>query len=403
MPSAFSLLSPATIAIIATAALLLTVLRGTARIAAFIALNLVFLLFCVLGLSGTLTTLAFAGLGYLLIRFLRNAPTGAYVAGVAAFVLLFIYMKRYTFLEALLPGTALTSVLSTVGLSFLFFKILHVLIDARSGTLGPLDPATYLAYCTNFTTFVMGPIQRYQDHRTQWNDVETAPDLETYLDAIIRILVGFVKAYVLAEWAKPFTIALTQDPTARTTGELVIGIYAFNLYLYLNFAGYCDVVIGAGTLFGLRPPENFDKPFLARNISEFWQRQHRSLSLWLTDYVFTPTFKSLLETRRFAAHPLVAVSLSLMITMTVSGLWHGTSLGFLLFGLTHGAYLVVHRTWDAILNKQFGRKSVRVWRSRWWVQAAGIVVTFNAVSFSFVFFLLDAGTALRVLGQVIWP
>jgi hypothetical protein len=64
---------------------------------------------------------------------------------------------------------------------------------------------------------------------------------------------------------------------------------------------------------------------------------------------------------------------------------------------------VIHRAWDALLNKQFGRKSVRAWRSRWWVQAAGIVLTFNAVSFSFVFFLLDAGTALRVLGQVIWP
>jgi D-alanyl-lipoteichoic acid acyltransferase DltB (MBOAT superfamily) len=391
------------LAIIAAAALLLGVLRGVSRQVVFLALNLTFLVFCLLGPRGTAVTLCFSLLGYALIAAARARATWAFAAGVSAFVLLFVYMKHYTFLDLLLPPSVLTSALSTVGLSFLFFKILHVVIDARSGTLGALDGLTYVNYCTNFTTFTMGPIQRYQDHRAQWLNVTAEPAPEESFDAVIRILVGLIKAYVLAEWIKPYTELLTDNPTNRSIADLVVGIYSFNLYLYLNFSGYCDVMIGAGMLFGVRPPENFDRPFLARNVSDFWQRQHRSLTLWLTDYVFTPTFKRFLEMPRLANHLLLAVSISLMVTMTVSGLWHGTTVGFLLFGLVHGGYLVLYRSWDAILTRAVGRKGASAFRGRWWVHALAVGITFNAVSFSFVFFVLDAQTAIRVLGRMVWP
>ena len=403
MPGSLSLFSPAVLGIIAAAAILLNLLGGAWRQVAFLVLNLTFLVVCLLGPFGTLVTLVFCLLGYGLIRGVAAGGTRSFAASVAGLTLIFLYMKHYTFLDVLVPQSLLTSALSTVGLSFLFFKILHVVIDTRSGTLGAIDLPTYANYCTNFSTFAMGPIQRYQDHRAQWADVTTEPSFEHYVDAVLRILVGLVKAYVLAEWIKPYTGALSDDPADRSLAALITGVYAFNVYLYLNFAGYCDVAIGAGTLFGVRPPENFDKPFLARNVSDFWQRQHRSLTMWLTDYVFSPTFKSLLKTRWFVKHPLVAVNLALMVTMTVSGLWHGTSLGFLLFGLVHGAYLVLYRTWDTLLLRMVGRKRARDWRAHWWVQAAGVLITFNAVSFSFVFFLLDAGTAVRLLGRLIWP
>lgn len=87
--------------------------------------------------------------------------------------------------------------------------------------------------------------------------------------------------------------------------------------------------------------------------------------------------------------------------MVISGLWHGTTLNFLLFGLTHGFYFIVFRTWDSVITKRFGKQRVRQWRARWFVQLLGIVITFNAVAFSLVFFRLDAGQALRLLARLI--
>ena len=105
----------------------------------------------------------------------------------------------------LVPGQLLTQALSTIGLSFLFFKVVHVMIEARSGTLGTLQFPTFLNYCLNFTTFVMGPIQRYQDFHSQWNEIKEAIPLrfEAHLDAILRILIGLVKVYILAGWFEP--------------------------------------------------------------------------------------------------------------------------------------------------------------------------------------------------------
>jgi D-alanyl-lipoteichoic acid acyltransferase DltB (MBOAT superfamily) len=397
-----SLLSPAVLALVAAAAVLLGLLEGVSRQLAFLALNLAFLLFYLLGARGTTITVAFILVGFLLITGVLKRPERAFWPGLTAFVLLFVYMKHYTFLDALLPSSALTSVLSTLGLSFLFFKIVHVVIEAHSGTLGAFDPLTYANYCTNFTTFTMGPIQRYQDHRSQWFDVTTEPTVEEHLDAVIRILVGLFKTYVVAEWVKPYNFKPGADVAALPIQDLLIGMYSFNIYLYLNFAGYCDVMIGAGTLFGVRPPENFDKPFIARNVSDFWQRQHRSLTLWLTDYVFTPTFKWLLQIERFGRRPLLAANLSLVLAMIVSGLWHGTSFGFLLFGLLHGVYLVIYRTSDSILVKRFGRNTVQDWRSRWWVHALAVAITFNVVSFAFIFFQLSARDGVRVLTRLVW-
>jgi D-alanyl-lipoteichoic acid acyltransferase DltB (MBOAT superfamily) len=250
---------------------------------------------------------------------------------------------------------------------------------------------------------MMGPIQRYQDFHEQWHGTRQAIDLtfEAHLDAGLRILVGLVKAYVLAGWVNPLALQPTTDVLALNLTGWVVQLYAFYFYLYLNFSGYCDVVIGIGSLFGVRPPENFDKPFVARNISDFWQRQHRSLTLWLTDYVFAPAYKRALSGPRLGTHPVLAGNLALMLTMIVSGLWHGTSIGFLVFGITHGIYLVVYHTWDHLLHRQLGRKRVKEIREHWLARAVGIVITFNAVAFAFLFFRLDTPRLLQAFAALV--
>jgi D-alanyl-lipoteichoic acid acyltransferase DltB (MBOAT superfamily) len=377
---------------------LLSVLGGSARQGVFLALNL-FFVWLVVGSRGTLSTLAFCLLGYALIQSHVRRPDLKLFLTLPAFIALFAYMRNYEMLQWFLPDDVLTNALRTVGLSFILFRIIHVLIDARSGTLRELDFFTYLNYCLSFTTFMMGPIQRYQDYYDQWNGHTRAinPTFEAHLDAVLRILLGLVKAYVLAAWVNVLALKADTNILDLSTGGLVLRLYAFYFYLYLNFSGYCDIVIGIGSLFGVRPPENFNMPFIARNISDFWLRQHRSLTLWLTDYVFAPTYKAMLSGGPLSGAPVLAASLALFVTMLVSGLWHGTSVGFLLFGLAHGLYLVIYHVWDHWLVRKLGRRRTAAFRGTWAARAAGIFLTFNAAAFAFLFFRLDTPHLLQLL------
>jgi alginate O-acetyltransferase complex protein AlgI len=399
----FSLLSVQFLALSLVAVLLLTVLSGLSRQIVFLTINVLFLWGLLLGPEGAASTVLFCLLGYLLTwLILRYSRAGFWVA-LSVYVGLFVYMRRYDFLAWVVPSQFLTQALSTIGLSFLFFKVVHVMIEARSGTLGSFQFPTFLNYCLNFTTFAMGPIQRYQDFHAQWNEIKKAIPLsfEDHLDAVVRILIGLVKVYILAAWFETNGLQSNTDLLALSLTSLFVKVYCFYFFLYLNFSGYCDVVIGVGSLMGVKPPENFNLPFLAQNISEFWLRQHRSLTLWLTDYVFSPACKWALTNRMLSSYPLIAVNGALMITMLVSGLWHGTTLSFFLFGVAHGLFLVVYRTWDTFLVRQFGMQKVRAWRTRWPVRLSGMAITFNATAFAFIFFRLDTRQIENLLSRIV--
>jgi D-alanyl-lipoteichoic acid acyltransferase DltB (MBOAT superfamily) len=388
-----SLMSPGFFALSLATAILLAALAGRPRQLAFLAANLTFIGVILLGPVGALSTVVFCLLGYLLTRAVLSGSPRRFTLLVGFYVLVFAYLRKYGFWSWVLPESALTHTLNTIGLSFLFFKIVHVMIEAKSGTLGRLEFMTYVNYCLNFTTFMMGPIQRYQDYARQWHgELRLAPTtFDGHLAAARRVLLGLLKAYVVAEFLAPYALPSQFDPAGVSWTTLLVQIYAFYFYLYLNFAGYCDIVIGVGCLLGIRPPENFDKPFLAPNISEFWHRFHRSLTEWLTHYVFTPAYRWLLSS---GARPLVALNLALVATMVVSGLWHGTTLNFLLFGLAHGVFFAAFRSWEAAKIGRFGKARVIAWRQQPARRAVGRLVTFNAVAFSLVFFRLDAGVVV---------
>lgn len=397
-----SLLSPAFLGLAVVASLALAAFTGRARQVVFLAFNGAFL-WVLLPARAFVATLLFGLVGYVATRQVSQANRWIFRAALVLILLLFVYMRNYGILSWVLPERLLARALVTIGLSFMLFKTIHVLIDRRSGTLPQPDVLTYLNYCFNFTTFTMGPIQRFGDYRDQWNGASLAIPLtvEAHLDALIRILVGFVKACILAVWVEQFVLPFDIDVMNVSTGRLLVGMYAFYFYLYLSFAGYCDVMIGLGSLMGIRPPENFNRPFLATNISDFWLRQHRSLTLWLTDYVFSPLYKHMLGRRWFAAHPLLAANLALVVTMLVSGVWHGTTLAFVAFGILHGMFFVIFRCWDAWLLASFGRKRVTAWRATGPARAAGMAITFHAVAMAFVLFHHDIFRALDIYARLL--
>ncbi|MEH2561976.1 MBOAT family O-acyltransferase [Bradyrhizobium sp. AZCC 2289] len=257
------------------------------------AANAIFIASYLTDFTQVVPLLAFLMLGYVCVStvyFRKSAPVQA--LGVIAILCSYVFLKRYSFFEGLgqLPFPYLT-----IGLSYVLFRILHLMMDVRSGDpVERIGPLAFFRFTCNFLCFVSGPIQRYQDFRAADGKATVQLDSSRVYQAFSRIATGYVKFVVVAASAEyAFTFL---NPKLQATGlafPTLCVIYAtvaalYTIYLYFNFSGYMDIVIGVGTLLGQSLPENFDKPFLARSFLEFWQRWHMTLSQWFKFYLFNP-------------------------------------------------------------------------------------------------------------------
>ena len=384
-----------------SAAVLLPTTTGVVRAVLFLLMNAVFA-GSYWGLSMAPIAVAYCLTGYACARLVAGRPKGALIVAVTVLTVIFAYLRGYS-LHTLTTTDAVggDSVLAFAGLSFLFFKMTHVVIDSAGGAIESLSFWRYLAYCTNFTTLLMGPIQRYQDFISQWaSPTFGQAGFEQKLDAVNRVLRGLLKAFALAPWLQPYVLGPGLAIESLGAGALLLRAYAFYVFLYLDFSGYCDIVIGVGAIMGIRPPENFHFPFAARNVSSYWLRVHRSLTLWLTDYVFTPTYRALLSSERLGRHGFLALSAALMLTMLVAGVWHGTTLNFVAFGLIHGVALVIVRGYEQVMVRWLGRSSFRAFSDSWPVTAVAVFLTYNFTSLAYAFFVLDLDESLRLFDRL---
>ena len=302
-------------------------------------------------------------LGYVGMRTVQSsARPSAFAALLVSVVGVFCWLKRYTFI----PGSAqLAFPYVTIGLSYIFFRVMHLIIDARQSSLPTrVGPLSYLAYTLNFTSLVSGPIQRYQDFdRTQSADGLTL-DFPAVGEALERIIIGFFKVAVVS-WAlsalhagSVHTLSADQPFLIRvTTGVAIATIYP--LYLYANFSGYTDFVIGVARFFSIRLPENFDRPFSSENFIDFWSRWHITLSTWLKTYVFNPLLMALMG--RFPAPqlaPFLGVG-AFFVTFFLVGVWHGQTSEFLMFGLLQGLGVSLNKLYQIEMAQSIGRARYR--------------------------------------------
>jgi alginate O-acetyltransferase complex protein AlgI len=263
-----------------------------------------------------------------------------------------------------------------LGISYYTFKLAGYLIDTYWGSAVPerrLVP--FLAFTAFFPQIVGGPIQRAEGFLPQ---AEAAADvaLPTVIAAVLRIVLGFFKKFVVADNLGVVVNYVYGHLTGQPGAPVLLGFYAYPLQMYADFSGLTDIAIGAGALLGINAPENFNAPFSAASPSEYWRRWHMTLTLWLTDYVFTPLRMSL---RNLGQTGLVV---SLVVNMVLIGLWHGFYLTFALFGVVHAVYLSV----DALtqkLRKRLYKQHPALDRVTDWV---GPVITFHLIAVAFVFF-----------------
>jgi len=271
------------------------------------------------------------------------------------------------------------NIILPLGISFFTFEFIHYLFEIYRGNK-PIDSFVLFAlYAAFFPTQIAGPIKRYPDFVAQM--LEVRPLRLSYFDeGLPLIIIGLAKKLLLADNLAVLVQMGFQHGTAGAYGaaEMWLFTWAFAFQIYFDFSGYTDIARGSAMLFGYHIPINFNMPYIASNISNFWHRWHISLSTWLRDYLFIPLGGS--RASRWG------VNRNLLATMALGGLWHGASWNFVIWGIYHGLLLIVHREFQ-LFSKEIA-----------WLRNAvdskvghlvSIFITFQAVCIGWVFFRIQ--------------
>jgi alginate O-acetyltransferase complex protein AlgI len=311
-----------------------------------------------------------------------------FVALVFVTIAAFAWLKRYSFVPS---GAFLTYPYLTIGLSYIFFRVLHVMIDSHQSSInGRVGVVSYLNYTLNFASLTSGPIQRYQDY--QRDELQRLPlDPVVMGVALERIIVGYFKVAVLSMAASTIqhqaldAVSVSQSLTDRVCADvLIFSIYP--IYLYLNFSGYTDVVIGVARFFRMELPENFDRPFSSENVLTFWNRWHMTLSGWLKTYVYNPLMMAgMTRITAAALAPYVSVAV-FFVTFFLVGLWHGQTSEFLFFGLLTGAGVATNKLYQVLMQQRLGRKGYRTLSENGLYRTCARGLTFTWFAFTLLWF-----------------
>ena len=234
---------------------------------------------------------------------------------------------------------ALKVLLPPVGISFFTFESMSYVVDVYRGELKPhRSYLRYLLFVAFFPHLVAGPIVRPRDLLPQ---LERPPSLTRAMggEALFLVALGLVKKLVISDQlAQNLVDRVFERPESYSALEVLAGVYGYAVQIYCDFSGYTDIAIGSALLLGVRFPRNFDAPYQATNLADFWRRWHISLSTWLRDYLYIP-----LGGNRGGPWGTYR---NLMITMVLGGLWHGASWTFVFWGFLHGLGLGVTRAWE---------------------------------------------------------
>jgi alginate O-acetyltransferase complex protein AlgI len=227
--------------------------------------------------------------------------------------------------------------LRLMGISYIVFRCLQYMLDASQ--FERRSPLTLVNFIVFWPTLIAGPIERYEKFQA-WHDGEERLPPEHPLPALHRLATGCLKKFVLADNLGPLGIFSMSAQEPWTVSATWLAFLIQVPLIYLEFSGYTDIMVGLARLMRLELAENFDRPWLARNVQEFWDRWHMSLTTWVRDYCFTPMNMAIARgaSKRWQ-FPLVV--LAYFACMLLIGLWHGTTLGFLCFGLAHATALAL--------------------------------------------------------------
>ncbi len=274
-----------------------------------------------------------------------------------------------------------------LGLSFYGFQAMTYTIDVyRKDAKAASSYLAYLCSVSFFPTTLAGPITRVAALMPQWERTGRTVTAEDGGRALFWIGLGLMKKFLIADYLGEHLVNRIFDlPKLYSGFEVLMGVYGYAFQLYYDFSGYTDIALGSALLLGVKLPPNFNRPYTADNIADFWRRWHISLSNWLRDYLFFS-----LPGKRSRWMPYV----NLIVTFAIGGIWHGARWTFGIWGLIHGAGLAATRGWQAWRGKRQPSPNAALRTLR-------ILATFHFVVFAWIFFRAGSvETARDILAQI---
>jgi alginate O-acetyltransferase complex protein AlgI len=281
----------------------------------------------------------------------------------------------------------ISNIILPVGISFFTFQSLSYTFDIYKKKLEPVrNIIDFGFYVSFFPQLVAGPIVRASEFIPQLYSRFHLSKRE-FSHALFLISKGLIKKIIISDFiAISFLDRVFDAPSLYSGFENLMAVYGYGLQIYCDFSGYTDIAIGLGLILGFRLPVNFNSPYKAAGIADFWKRWHISLSRWLKDFLYIP-----LGGNRKGK---IRTNINLLITMLLGGLWHGASIRFIIWGLLHGIGLVINRIWNSIFGDRL--------KSRKFGRAIAVFITFQFVSFCWIFFRApDMNSVNIMLRQII--
>lgn len=326
------------------------------------------------------------------------------VLGILIPVLILCAFKYYSFVTEL-PATALgivskmngaLTIMLPLGISFYTFQLIGYLIDVYNKKV-PYERnfCTYALFISFFPTIIAGPIQRAGELLPQFKEKHDFSGFSNIIEGMQRFLMGAFKKIVIADGLAIFVDGVFNDLTAYKGPVLALTGVFYAIQIYCDFSGYTDMAAGAAKILGFRLRENFNAPYMATTYSGLWQRWHMSLTSWLTDYVFTPLVWSRWYNKLFFGKKQDErkphIIMNIIIVFLISGLWHGNTINFFIWGLLNG----IIRAGEELFHRASKKRRAKKKQDAWWLaglKRAGVFLTWAA---TMVFFraptLVDAG------------
>lgn len=354
------------------------------------------------------------------ILHLRNGPQrrleGAlFAAGIVANIAFLGYFKYRNFFlgtanDLFGAHFALITLLVPLGISFITFQKIAFLADVYAGKVEAVRFFDFLLFTLFFPRAIAGPIVHYQEMVPQFERVPVRFDPANVAIAVGLFSMGLFKKTVIADHVADFADPVFNGTVAVSFLSGWIAAFAYTFQIYFDFSGYSDMALAFARLFGIRLPMNFNSPLRARSIVEFWTNWHMTLTRFLTDYIYTPLVlhwtrkrigqgKPVLRGKRSGPVAIaVLIAFPTIVTMGISGLWHGVGFTFIVWGLLHGVMLTINQAWR-ILRRRFWTDEASYEKV---MKPAGLTITFFSVVAAMVFFRANSiRSALAILGGMV--
>lgn len=238
---------------------------------------------------------------------------------------------------------------SFLGISYLTFKSVGMIIEMRDGTLKEDSLPDFIRFMIFFPTFSSGPIDRFRRFQ---EDYHKLPDRDDYLSmlnkAVMYLMLGFLYKHIISYCLGGILLPIIENKALMAGGyfnkETILVMYVYGFNLFFDFAGYSMFAIGMSYMLGIRTPENFNMPFLSASLKDFWNRWHMSLSFWFRDYVFMRLVHLLIKHKTFKNRNVTS-GVAYLVNMLVMGFWHGLTWYYIAYGLFHGVGLIINDAW----------------------------------------------------------